>query len=446
MDRPPTSIEARDTAGLPTGFVAGLAHAVLRGADPSRLVAAHREHIERFAAGVRGELAIVGIGKASLAMTSAAAGVVGPRRGRCVAIAPRGSGAAGSRFTAHEAEVSGVDVLFGSHPVADGQTVVHAAGIASLAESLGSGDGLVMLVSGGGSALSTLPFDAVALDELLGLTGELLRSGATIHELNTVRGACERLKAGGLFRLAHPARMLSLIMSDVVGDDPSIIASGLGAAGHPDPVKAMRVIERYGLQGRAPTVEAWLVRPQGAHEIATAREDASRPRPTVQIIGNNAVVRGEAERWLRDQGFALAFRQGGVTGEASEVARGFVADARAACAARGAAVLGGETTVTVDRAPGIGGRNQEFALAAAMELRPGEVVITLATDGVDGPTDAAGAAVDHETIARIRAAGVDPVRALAEHDSHPALAAAGALIRTGPTGTNLNDLAVYLRL
>jgi hydroxypyruvate reductase len=304
-----------------------------------------------------------------------------------------------------------------------------------------------MLISGGGSALTPAPAPGITLEQKQVVTGLLLAAGATIDELNAVRKHLSLLKGGQLARAAQPASLLTLVLSDVIGDPLDVIASGPTA---PDPTTfrdALEVLSRRGLLGRVPaSVRSRL-------EAGKRGELDETPKPgdplfthvTNHIVGNNALVVDAASAHARALGYEPHILTRSLHGEAREVAREFVEKARRlrppACL-----IAGGETTVSVG-GRGRGGRCQEFALAAALAVRPNEDLVVLAagTDGTDGPTDAAGGVIDAETLERGRAAGFDARRALDDNDSHTYLRAGDGVVVTGPTNTNLLDVYLAVR-
>jgi glycerate 2-kinase len=351
----------------------------------------------------------------------------------------------------HEPGPRRVRLVEAGHPIPDARGEAAAAEILRLARDAGPDSLVLCLISGGGSALSPAPVRGVTLAEKQAVTRLLLECGATINELNAVRKHLSRLKGGQLARAAHPARVVSLLLSDVIGDPLDVIASGPTA---PDPTTfgdALGILDRFRLRARLPP----SVR---AHLEAGARGEAEEtPKPgdpalagvTNVVIGNNELVVDAAVAEARRVGLTPCLLTRRLQGEAREVARVFASlldetarggliQGRPACL-----IAGGETTVTI-RGRGTGGRCQEFALALAPELASMRDVVVLAagTDGSDGPTDAAGAVVDTTTLERARGKGIDARRALAENDSHPFFAALGDLVMTGPTGSNLMD--VYL--
>jgi hydroxypyruvate reductase len=337
------------------------------------------------------------------------------------------------------------------HPIPDARGRAAGEEILRLAGDAGPDDLVLCLISGGGSALTPAPVRGISLAEKQAVTRLLLECGATINELNAVRKHLSRLKGGQLARAAHPAPVVALLLSDVIGDPLDVIASGPTA---PDPTTfddALAVLDRFGLRARVPpTVRAYLeAGARGEAEETPKPGDLALADVTNVVIGNNGLVVEAAVEEARRLGLAPCLLTRRLQGEAREVARVFAAVldeiARSGSPVRRPACLiaGGETTVTV-RGHGTGGRCQEFALALVPELAAMRDVVALAggTDGSDGPTDAAGAVADPTTLDRARGRGLDVRRALAENDSHPFFAALGDVVVTGPTGSNLMD--VYL--
>jgi hydroxypyruvate reductase len=392
--------------------------------------------------GVR-RVVVVGAGKASGAMAAAAEAVLADREVAGLVAVKEARGALPRRLRVVEA----------GHPLPDARGQAAAGEIRRLAEGAGPEDLVLALVSGGGSALTPAPVAGVTLAEKQAVTRLLLEAGAGITDLNAVRKHLSTLKGGQLARAAHPAPVVALLLSDVIGDPLDVIASGPTV---PDPTTyadALGVLDRFGVRDRVPgSVRAHL-------EAGAAGRVAETPKPgdpvlasaTTVVIGNNTLLVEAAAAEARRRGLAPLVLTRRLEGEAREVARVLAAVVREAAetgtpvAGPACLVAAGETTVTV-RGPGRGGRCQEFCLAAAADLAgvPGVAILAAGTDGTDGPTDAAGALVDGETWARAAAAGVDPRAALAASDSHGFFRALGDLVVTGPTGTNLMDL--YLGL
>lgn len=311
--------------------------------------------------------------------------------------------------------------------------------------------GLLVLLSGGASSLMIDPPLEITVEDYRSVVLALLRSGAPIGELNAVRKHIDRCKGGGLARHCEGMDVEVLVLSDVIGNDLSVIGSG---PFYPDPTTygdAWDVLLARSCLDAAPAVTEWIsAGMRGEHPESPKPGDPTFDRVRHTIIGANGTAIDAAAAALGSMGLLRPEIRRGMTGEAAEIGRLLAAAARAVRGPR-ALIWGGETTVTVGSAKGMGGRNQELALAAAIELEgvPGVTVATFGTDGVDGPTDAAGAIVTGETCRHARALGLDARGALASHDSYgffSALDRAGLphLIRTGPTGTNVNDLAIAL--
>jgi hydroxypyruvate reductase len=346
----------------------------------------------------------------------------------------------------HDPGPEDFETVFASHPEPDERSVEAARKVQELAESLGEEDLLLTLISGGASALLADPAASIELADLKQLTSALLKSGADIGEINTVRKHVSVLKGGGLVRLAHPAPTISLLLSDVVGDEPSSIASGLTA---PDPTtleNTRRVLERYGIEP-PDSVANHL---QNAEETP-ASDDPIFENVVNRICGGGRHAAEAAAKEAGELGYTPLLLTTTLTGDALGAASMHAAIIREVVVSGNpiappcAIVSGGEATVTV-RGSGAGGPNQEFVLALAVELDGIEdwTAFSADTDGNDGSTDAAGGLVSGETAKRIRDAGMDPEGALADNDSYAALEAGGALLLTGPTGTNVNDLRVAL--
>ncbi len=346
-----------------------------------------------------------------------------------------------------------VEVIEAGHPVPDAAGRRGAERTVRLLEGMSQDDLILVLLSGGASALLPLPAGPLELEDLQQVTQSLLRSGSSVVEINAVRKHLSRLKGGQLARLAAPATVVSLILSDVVRDPLDVIASGPTV---PDPTTfedAWSILERYALLDEIPRpVQEHLEAGRAGRVPETPKaDDPLFERVQNVLIGSNRRAAQAAVSRAEALGYRALLLTTFVEGEAREVAKvaaAFAWGVRAhgdPLAAPACLVWGGETTVTV-RGGGKGGRNQELALSAALALdgMSDVALMALATDGTDGPTDAAGAVVDGRTANRARERGIDLRAALRENDSYPALGALGALLRTGPTGTNVNDLLVLL--
>ncbi len=328
-----------------------------------------------------------------------------------------------------------------AHPVPDLRGVEAAAEIAGLAARAEADDLVICLISGGASALMPLPAEGFSLEEKQALTRQMLAAGANIHEMNAVRKHLSRIKGGQLARLAAPAQVLTLILSDVIGDDLSTIGSGPTA---PDPTTWATVDEilaRFQLKLPRPIPRVETPKP-GDPLFARVRN---------VIIGSNALSVDAAAAKAKELGYRPLVLSTTIEGETRDVARMHVQIAKEVQRARrpvappACLLSGGETTVTL-RGEGMGGRNQEFALVAGMELEdtPGILAMSVGTDGTDGPTDAAGGIADYGTLARAAANGRRARADLENNDSYRFLEAAGDLLKTGPTRTNVMDIRILL--
>jgi hydroxypyruvate reductase len=421
----------------------------LRAADPERLV---RRNLSARGGVVRvagapyrpRRLAVVAAGKAASRMARAAERALGGALHEALAV-----------DTAATVPLERTRLRLAGHPVPDERGLAAAAEVEALARGLGPRDLLLVLLSGGASALLPAPVAGVSLEDKAALTRQLLRAGATIGEINAVRKHLSRLKGGGLARAAGEARVACLVLSDVVGDDLSTIASGPTA---PDPTTfadALEILRRRGLLGSVPDaarahLEAGF---RGERPETPKTGDALFRRVSTRVIGSNRLSVEAAAREARRQGLRPLVLTTRLEGEAREAARVLVAELRECMEAGRPAkppvclLAGGETTVTV-RGGGQGGRNQELALAAVEPLsafpRPA-VVASLATDGIDGTGGAAGGVADDQSLRRAERLGLAPVGVFLEaNDSRAFLGPLGDLIVTGPTGTNVVDLTVLL--
>ncbi len=346
-----------------------------------------------------------------------------------------------------------VELVEAGHPLPDAAGQRGAEAMLKLASEAGEGDLVICLLSGGGSALLPVPALGITLDEKVRTTDLLLKSGATITEINTVRKHLSRIKGGQLAKAAMPARMVVLILSDVVGDRLDAIASGPAS---PDPstyAEAVAIVNRYALASRLPEGVLTHLRRGETGEIPDTPKPGDPLFDQVQavIVGNGTLAARAAAREARKLGFRTLLVTTTLEGEAREAARVIAAIARSSLLAQiplklpACILASGETTVTV-RGAGKGGRCQEFALSAALVVGgwSNTVVLGFGTDGTDGPTDAAGAMVDGTTLERAYALGLDPLASLAANDAYPFFSALSDLILTGPTNTNVSDLYLVL--
>jgi len=436
---------SRMRAGFGRALVLGLLESGFAAVDPGRCVreALAREGDRLRVGGEIHDLAgrrvrAIAIGKAAVPMARAVSESLGFAAAGGIALTRYGYGGSAKGFR----------VLEAGHPIPDENGWRATTAIAELSDDVGPTDLVLCLLSGGGSALLAAPPAGVPLDDLARTTRLLLGSGAAIGEINTVRRHLSTLQGGRLAERLRPATVITLALSDVIGNRPEAIASGPTV---PDPTTfgdAIDALRRHRLWEEVPaSVRDHLAR--GARG-----EVGESPKPgdpvfrgtAFEVVGDNGAFLDAIKRAGRDAGCRVVRIAEPITGEARAAGRGLAHRALTQAsegAARTLIVAGGETTVTV-RGRGRGGRNQELALAAALEIDgiDGVFVAALATDGTDGTTEAAGAIVDGETVARARRAGVDPAEALADNDSYVALAASGDLLVTGPTRTNVADAYV----
>ncbi|MCZ6550991.1 MAG: glycerate kinase [candidate division NC10 bacterium] len=391
----------------------------------------------------RGRVYVVGAGKACAAMAAAVEDVLGDRVAEGVVVVKDGHSVPLQRIQIHEA----------SHPVPDARGVQGTAAILALLAQTGPEDLVVVLISGGGSALLPAPVEGTHLAEKQAITRELLACGATIEEINTVRKHCSQLKGGQLARAVQPAHCLTLVLSDVCGDPLDAIASGPTV---PDPTTyqdALGILDRYGLQDRVPaSIRRHLERGAKGEKPETPKvNDACFEKAHHLIVGNNLQSLLAAQGRAAGLGFHTLLLTAALQGESREVARAlaaFLLEVRRSghpLPSPACLLLGGETTVTL-RGKGKGGRSQELALAGAIAIAGAEdlVIFSAGTDGTDGPTDAAGAMADGQTWARAKKVGLDPRRALEDNDSYHFFERLGDLIKTGPTLTNVMDVTFLL--
>lgn len=391
--------------------------------------------------GIR-RILVIGAGKASAAMAAGLQDVLGGRIAEGIVVTKYG----------HAMDTARIRVLEAGHPIPDKASLAAGAAIFQLAERAAEGDLVICLVSGGASALMELPVDGVALEDVAAVTDLLLRSGAEIRDVNRVRASLSRIKAGGLAWAAAPAMVLCLALSDVLGNPPDAIGSGPCVAPGQDDGDAHAVLKRYGLLDRVPaSVRRALEVSRRAYRAAGAQPAVPLPGPVFQVIGDVGVALDAASRRAEELGLNPMTLTRNMRGEAREIGAlvGAVARDLPLAAARNGVhclLMGGEPTVTL-RGNGKGGRAQELALAAALVMEAGAdttALLAAGTDGTDGPTDAAGALVDASTAHRAAARGVNPAQALAGNDSYHALEAAQALIVTGPTQSNVNDVVILV--
>ncbi len=377
---------------------------------------------------------LAALGKAALPMAEALAEVLGDRLTAGLVIPKHAASLADARL----------EIVAGSHPVPDARSVNAGERLLDFLGQARPADLVFCLISGGGSALVTAPQVGLSLDDLQQLTRALLACSASIAEINTLRRRLDRVKGGGLARLVAPAPLVSLVLSDVVGNPLEAIASGPTS---PDPTTrqdALGVLERYALQDKIPA---------SIREVLLTTPETPKPgdplfaRCQTVLVGSNLLAAQAALRQAQEEGFHPYLLRTDLTGEARQAAFELCQVLRWArqwgdpVPLPACMIAGGETTVTL-QGSGKGGRNQELALAAVTGLAnlPGVLLASLATDGEDGPTDAAGAIVTGETYSRAMSAGLQPADFLARNDAYTFFEALDDLLKPGPTGTNVNDL------
>jgi glycerate-2-kinase len=392
-------------------------------------------------------IVVVGGGKASGGMAEALEAKLGHRITAGLVNVPRG--------TAHTVGTRTVELNEGGHPIPDDGGHAGVRRIMALLRGVDEATLVILLLSGGGSALLPLPPDGLALAEKQQVTNLLLRSGATIEELNVVRKHLSAVKGGHFAVKAYPATLLSLILSDVVGDPVATIASGPTA---PDPstyTDAVEILRRYHIWSVIPSkARDHLRRGETGREPETPKPGDPRFRRVHNVLlGNNRIALQAAERKARAMGFNTLILSTFIEGEARHVGSVFAGIARELAASSrpvpppAALFAGGETTVTVT-GPGRGGRNQELVLQASKRLAglEGLVVASIGTDGVDGSSDAAGAIADGATVKRAAARELNLNAFLAQNDSHHFFRGLGDHLVTGPTGTNVNDITLVVHV
>jgi glycerate 2-kinase len=397
---------------------------------------------------------LLAAGKAALGMATELAARLGPKLHHALAIVPSQPPAAGSRpqAAASDAARAAIRVIAASHPLPDTSSERAAAAALEFAGHAGPGDLLLFALSGGASALMAAPAAPVTLADKIAINAALLGSGASIRELNLVRRHLSAIKGGGLLRACGGARVLSLILSDVAHNDLATIGSGPTAADPTTFAEAVGVLKRRHLWGRAPEAIRDRLERGAAGEIAETVKpgDPLLARADNFVIGDNRIAVDAAASAAAAASYTVD-RWRELYGEADDVGRALSAHLSAVAGIAGArvcVVAGGEPVVTM-RGRGKGGRAQQAALAMALELerlgRERRITALFAgTDGIDGPTDAAGAFVSPRTMERAREAGFDPAAALARNDAYPLFAALGDLLVTGPTGTNVSDIFIGL--
>ena len=422
--------------------------AAIAAADPTRAVLAHLHLDEQgilTAVRRRYDLArfehvfVIGAGKAGASMAVAVEKLLGKKITDGLINVKEG----------HIAKLRYIELNQATHPIPGEIGVSGSRRILKIAQDAGKRDLVICLISGGASALLPLPTQGITLEDKQIVTGQLLGCGATIHEINAVRKHLSAIKGGRLAQAVHPAALLTLVLSDVIGDDLSVIGSGPTVADPSTFADALRILEKFDLLKKTP--------PRVLQVLRSAQQESPKPGDVVFkksqtiIVGSNRLAIAAAAKTASQLGYRPLLLSTTIEGETREVAAMHVEIAREVRAsgqpvgAPACLLSGGETTVTL-RGEGKGGRNQEFSLAAVSRLAsvPDALVLSAGTDGTDGPTIAAGAFASSGTLARATALGLDPNDYLLRNDSFSFFEKLGDLLVTGPTNTNVMDVRIIL--
>jgi len=412
--------------------------------DDNRLfLALNRDSEKVFRLDAFDRIFLVGTGKASASMAQGIEKIFGNRITRGLITTKYG----------HVLPLEKTEVIECGHPIPDQNGIQGAKKMLSLLEESRSEDLVIFLLSGGGSALLPLPIDRITLEEKREVTQFLLDCGADIKEINTIRKHISQIKGGWLAKWAHPSTVIGFILSDVVGDPLDVIGSGPTVPDRSTFEEAWEILKKYDLLKEiSPSVRKhFLLGKEGKVEETPKPGDAAFEKVYNYLIGSNILALRASEAEASSLGFHTLILSSSIVGETREGARFHSAIAREVISTgnpvpRPACVIsGGETTVTI-KGNGLGGRNQEFALAGALEISGLEKVVLLSggTDGTDGPTDAAGAVADHTTISRAQSIGLDPKAHLENNNAYPFFQTLGDLLITGPTHTNVMDVRILL--
>jgi len=379
------------------------------------------------------DIVLVAIGKAAWRMASAAKEVLGDRISKGIVI---------TKYSHSEGDIEGIEIYEAGHPVPDENTILATKRALEMTSNLSSNQIVLFLISGGGSALFELPKDGITLAEMQDMTNQLLKSGASIVEVNTVRKHLSAVKGGRFAQHVAPANVISLVLSDVLGDRLDSIASGPAYPDSSTSQQALEIVARYNIQLSKEALEV-------------LGEETPKKLDNVEsyIIGSVKIACEKAQELAEEMGYNTLLLTTSLDCEAREAGRMFGSIAREIksydrpikkpCAI----IAGGETVVHV-KGNGKGGRNQEIALSFALSTEglDGVALCSVGTDGTDGPTDAAGGIVDGQSAQKIRQAGYSPEELLENNVSYTALKIANDLFITGPTGTNVNDMFIMLVL
>ncbi len=386
---------------------------------------------------------LIGTGKASASMAQAIEKIFGDRITQGVILTKYG----------HILPLERTEIIEAGHPIPDQRGFEGAKKIQSILKESGPRDLVIFLLSGGGSALSPLPAEGIMLEEKQQVTQLLLDCGADIKEINTIRKHISQIKGGWLARWAYPSTIIAFILSDVVGDQLDVIGSGPTVPDISTFNEAWDILEKYGLIKKvARSIQKHLLSgKEGKVEETPKPGDAAFEKVLNILVASNILALRAAGNEASSYGLNTLILSSSIVGDTREAARFHLAIAKEVMSSgnplpRPACIIsGGETTVTV-KGNGLGGRNQEFALAGALEMNGLEKVVLLSggTDGTDGPTDASGAVADYTTVSRARSMGLDPKAYLENNDAYPFFQRLGDLLITGPTHTNVMDVRILL--
>ena len=378
----------------------------------------------------KGKIIVASIGKAAWRMARAAADILGENI----------SGAVVTKYEHSMSEIKGLEIFEAGHPVLDSNTIKGTKELLKYVKNLTADDTVLFLVSGGGSALFELPAEGVTLTDMMSITNQLLASGADIVEINTIRKHLSAVKGGRFAKLCEPAHVYMVVLSDVLGDRLDSIASGPAWPDNSTSEEALNIVKKYSLNMKNDLLE--ILKQETPKELNNV---------TAVITGSVTALCDSAMKFASEKGYTPLLLTTTLTCEARE-AGSFMASIAREILNSGrpvktpcAIIAGGETVVHLT-GKGLGGRNQEFALSAANGIKGLEnvVIASLGSDGTDGPTDAAGGIVDGRTAVLMEKSGFEINETLKNNDAYHALKAAGALLMTGPTGTNVNDVAIAL--
>ncbi len=376
---------------------------------------------------------LVAIGKAAWRMAKAAHEILGRRIVKGIVI---------TKYGHSEGEIEGIEIYEAGHPLPDENTLLATKKVLNMVDNLDEKDFVLFLVSGGGSALFELPLPGVELKDIMEISDALMKAGADIYELNTVRKHLSSVKGGRFAEKVYPAKILALVLSDVLGDRLDMIASGPAYPDLTTSEDALSVLEKYNIKVDERIINA--IKKETPKDVKNAKHI---------VVGNVVKVCEKAKELAENQGFNAEIFTTLLQGEAREAGKFIssiikeIKEFQRPLKRPAAIIFGGETTVTV-KGRGKGGRNQEMALSVAIEIAgmEGIVFASVGTDGTDGPTDAAGGIVDGMSVKIMKNNGVDTFKYLENNDSYNALKVCDGLVITGPTGTNVNDLSFALIL